>query len=333
MTSTFEHTMAAHCETGTISALLTHAGLPISEPMVLGIGGGIFFAYLNQRSQPFPTFVTRSKPGDIRKQIQKRLKINFQTHRFSNQLKARERLDELVSREIPVAAQVDMFYMDYIPPYMKAHFNGHFVTVIEKNNDSYTVSDCYYPQLAEVGIKSFEKGRFAGGQLAPKGFLFYPRTVPDNPDLSSAITGGIRHACGAMLKLPVPFIGVKGIRLFARKVMEWPQLARDIEHLSHEIMMIHIILEERGTGGAGFRFMYATFLQQAAKILKNSKLEKLSCDMMANGDRWREISLYVARIGKNRDLGQDALGRLSDMLLKRADEEQELFTRLARAVD
>ncbi len=38
----FEHTMAAHCETGTIASLLNHAGVSITEPMVLGVSGGIF---------------------------------------------------------------------------------------------------------------------------------------------------------------------------------------------------------------------------------------------------------------------------------------------------
>ena len=64
-----------------------------------------------------------------------------------------------------------------------------------------------------------------------------------------------------MLKIPLPFLGVKGIRMFSRKINEWPSLARDMEHLSHEIMKINILLEDQGTGGGGFRFMFATFLR------------------------------------------------------------------------
>ena len=63
----------------------------------------------------------------------------------------------------------------------------------------------------------------------------------------------------------MPFLGIKGIRKFSKKVTEWPKYARDTDHLSHEIMKINILLEDQGTGGAGFRFMYATFLQQAAE--------------------------------------------------------------------
>ena len=33
----FNHKMAAHCESGTVTALLNYAGLDISEPMVFGV--------------------------------------------------------------------------------------------------------------------------------------------------------------------------------------------------------------------------------------------------------------------------------------------------------
>jgi hypothetical protein len=42
----FNHKMAAHCESGTVTAILNYAGLDISEPMVFGVSSGIFFAYL-----------------------------------------------------------------------------------------------------------------------------------------------------------------------------------------------------------------------------------------------------------------------------------------------
>jgi len=40
----FVHQQAAHCETGVTSALFRHQGVDISEPMVFGIGSGIFSA-------------------------------------------------------------------------------------------------------------------------------------------------------------------------------------------------------------------------------------------------------------------------------------------------
>jgi hypothetical protein len=135
-----------------------------------------------------------------------------------------------------------------------------------------------------------------------------------------------------MLKLPIPFLGIKGMHMFARKVVEWPKFARDTEHLSHEIMKINILLEDQGTGGAGFRFMYATFLQQAAGMIGKPALKELSGELMKIGDGWREISLFSARIGKNRDLGPEKLKQLSDMIHDRADVEERFFKSLSQAI-
>ena len=135
-----------------------------------------------------------------------------------------------------------------------------------------------------------------------------------------------------MLKIPIPFLGIRGMRMFSRKILEWPAIARDTEHLSHEIMKINILLEDQGTGGAGFRYIYATFLQQASEILNKSELRDLSAELMLIGDGWREISLFAARIGKNRDLGAEKLKQLGDMIRDRADVEENFFRKLSKTV-
>jgi hypothetical protein len=328
----FEHKMAAHCESGTLAALLNHAGMKVSEPMIFGIAGAIFFAYLKSPKFTFPQFVVRSKPGDIRIKTEKRLGVRFSTTRFGKPEKARRALDELLDKKIPAGIQVDMFHMDYIPPYMRVHFNGHFITVVGSEEGKYIVSDCYYPTLVPISVASLDTARFTRGDLAPKGFQFYPATVPGNVDWAAAAKAGIKQASYYMVKVPVPFIGAKSIRKFASDVMEWPKLTRDVVHLSDEIMMIHIALEERGTGGAGFRFMYATFLQEASKLLPGLSLDTMAKRMMENGDKWREISLFVARIAKARDLGENKLKELKELIMARADWEEAFFLELWNAV-
>lgn len=323
--------MAAHCESGTVSALLSHAGLDISEPMVFGISGAVFFGYFRTRMLPFPTFVLRSKPGKIRTNTAKRLATPFNAKKFRSADRGMKALDELLNQGIAVAVQVDFFYMNYIPEYARAHFNAHYIVVVGKEDNEYIISDSYAPTLVKLDADTLKKARFIGGHLAPKGMMFHVKRIPETADFAGATRKGISQAAFYMLKIPAPFFGVRGIRYFAGKLMDWPKYARDTDHLSHEIMMIHIILEERGTGGGGFRFLYASFLQKAADILHNDELRELSGLMMTNGDRWRDISLFAARIGKNRDMGPDRLKTLSDMIMERADVEKDLFQRLAKS--
>ena len=328
----FKHKMAAHCESGTVTSLLNHAGLEITEPMVFGIASGIFFGYFHTKKFPFPMFVVRTKPGEIRSNIAKRLNVKFKTAKFTNPMIAERELDKLLEQNIPVAVQVDFFYLDYNPLWTRVHINVHFITVIGKNGSKYIISDSYYPDLVELDRESMLKARFAGGNMAPKGFMYYVTQIPLMIDWEKAIIKGIRIATFYMLKIPVPFLGIKGIRMLARKIVDWPRYARDTEHLSHEIMKINLFLEEQGTGGGGFRFIYASFLREASEKINNPELLEFSKKIMAIGDEWRIISLFAARIGKNRDLGPDRLRELSDKIMERADEEKIFFTEMREMI-
>lgn len=329
----YNHRMAAHCESGTLTNLLNNRGLDITEPMLFGISSGIFFGYFHKmKSFTFPTFIVRSRPGEMRKVAEKRLGIRFAHSTFHHPASGMEELDRLLDKGIAVGNQVDFYYMEYLPEWERVHINVHYMTVVGREGNDYIVSDCYFPTLTKLSRESLEKAKFAGGDMSPKGFLFYPVTIPAEIDYEKAIIKGIKRACFNMLKLPVPFIGVKGIRKFAARVPEWPSLARDTDHLSHEIMKINILLEDQGTGGAGFRYLYATFLQQSAKMLNRPELLEMSKKMMDIGDSWRELSLFAARIGKNRDLGPDRMRELSLKINMQADAEENFFSELAETV-
>jgi hypothetical protein len=328
----FNHKMAAHCETGTVTAQLNNGGLDISEAMVFGISSGIFFGYFTGKNFPFPHFIVRNKPGLTRENIAKRIGVKWKTYQFKDEQKGMDALDELLQRNIPVAAQVDFFYMDYIPAYLRVHINVHFMNVVGKKDGNYLISDSYFPSIVALPEESMRKGRFAGGTFSPKGFMYYPLEIPTKVDFEPAIRKGIKLACRNMIKLPVPFIGIKGMRKFANHIVEWPKYAMDTEHLSHEVSKINILLEDQGTGGAGFRFMYATFLKQAAEVCNEPRFNEFSKRMMEIGDGWREISLKAARMGKNRDLGTDKLAEVGKLIHKQADAEEVFFKELAKAV-
>jgi len=156
--------------------------------------------------------------------------------------------------------------------------------------------------------------------------------VPPVLDLREAIIKGINSTVFNMLNIPLPFLGVKGIRRFADKVVEWPKYARDIDQLAHEIIRINVILEDQGTGGGGFRYMYASFLREASAVLSITELYDLSKRMLEIGDGWREISLFASRLGKNRDLGTAKLQELGDMIRSMADLEHVFFKDLRKAI-
>jgi hypothetical protein len=127
-------------------------------------------------------------------------------------------------------------------------------------------------------------------------------------------------------------LGVQGIRRFADKIVEWPGYARDIDQLADKILRIFILLEEQGTGGGGFRFMYASFLQEAAKILNKPRLNDLSKEIMEIGDGWRELALVASKISRSKNFSKERLLELGDLIRKRADLEESFFTELRKEI-
>ena len=87
--------------------------------------------------------------------------------------------------------------------------------------------------------------------------------------------------------------------------------------------------EEIGTGGAGFRFIYAAFLQEAAVLMNNPRLRELSAQMTTAGDMWREFSYNAARLIKKRDVEPLTYDQLADKLIAISQKEEAIFRELA----
>lgn len=90
--------------------------------------------------------------------------------------------------------------------------------------------------------------------------------------------------------------------------------------------------EEIGTGGAGFRFIYGAFLQEAADITGNKKLSNLSLQMTEIGDRWRDFAVIGSRICKQRASETENYPQMADILRDCAQREQNLLKELAETV-
>jgi len=74
----YQHNQSAHCENGTVSNLLRFHKLDLSEPMVFGIGSGLFFTYLPfVKLNGMPGTSYRIMPGNIFSNMTKRLNIKI----------------------------------------------------------------------------------------------------------------------------------------------------------------------------------------------------------------------------------------------------------------
>jgi len=324
--SEFKHTHHAHCESGVISSMLTYHGLKISEPMVFGLSNALNFAYI-----PFvkiggmPLVAYRSLPKSIVKNIRKNLKIKMKMETFSSVKKGEERLDELLKEGKIVGAQGSMYWLEYVPDELSFHFNAHNFLIYGKEDEKYLISDPVFQDAVKCSKKSLSKSRFSKGAMAPKGLLYYPESIPKEIDLKPIIAKNIKKLSKNMLRTPVPIAGLKGLRYLAKGILKLQ--AKDRKYAKLFLGNIVRMQEEIGTGGAGFRFMYASFLQEASELFGDDEiLSSASKLMLEVGDEYREFALVIAKsIKSKKDIDFKAI---SQMLVKISENEAKVYKKL-----
>ena len=327
----FKHFQSAHCENGVASNLLKNKGIDISEPMIFGLGSGLFFVFL-----PFlkvnhaPAISYRPMPGMIFNRAAINLGIKVKRHKFKSNQSAQQFLDQQLKANNPCGLQVGVYNLTYFPEEYKFHFNGHNLVVYGKENDSYLISDPVMETTTALTENELEKVRFAKGVLAPKGHLYYPEYIPDELNFEKAIKQAIKKTCREMLA-PVPIVGVRGIRMVAKRIKKWPTKIGNAKTNYFLAQMVRM-QEEIGTGGGGFRYIYAAFLQEASVKLNRPELNNFAIEISEIGDKWRDFAVNASRVYKKRSNTQDIYNVISNQLLELADLEESFFKRLRKSI-
>jgi hypothetical protein len=324
----FTHKQSAHCESGVVSNLMRFHGMDFDEPMVFGIGSGLFFSYLPFiRVNGIPVTAYRIWPGQVFKRFADRIGIKIERKKFSNPKDAMTALDKMLDKGQPVGMLTSVFYLNYLPAAYRFHFNAHNIIVFGKSNGNYLVSDPVMEYTTEISYDDLVRARFAKGMPEPSGRMYYPVIVPGEYDLESAIWKGIKQTSDHMTRIPMPLVGAKGMKYLAGRLRKWPDRLgnrKAIQWLGNVIRM----QEEIGTGGAGFRFIHAAFLDQCSAKLNNEKLFSISQQLTKSGDQLRDFAYYAGRVCKNRKSDTKTFAELGDMLEACAQREQEIFSEL-----
>ncbi len=332
MINNFQHEQAAHCESGVTRNLLKSIGVNvITEPQAFGIGSGLFFVYL-----PFikinngPAIAFRNMPGIIFKRTCHSLGIKVTRKKFSSKEEAQRLLDQKLEEGFAVGCQVGVYYLPYFPKEYRFHFNAHNLVVFGKKEGKYIISDPIMEHETYMTPYELERVRFAKGALAPKGQLYFAeqKGIVSDETIKGAIHKGVKRNVFDMLKIPGPFVGVKGIAFTGRKIKNWRNKL-GIEKARLYLAQLVRMQEEIGTGGGGFRYIYAAFLQEADAYFHNDELMRISEEFTKAGDLWRTAAVQAAGIYKGRLGSQEDFNMMGDYLLEISEIEKKAFTNLS----
>lgn len=324
-----------HCETGVLVNMLEYYGYNISEPMTFGIGGGMYFLYFPwMKLYGFVLPVLRSKPTNILRHFAPRMHLGYHEKSYGNDKeRAAKELDELVAKGVPVGLVVNLIGLKYLNDIgFELDYNGHHIVVVGKEGTQYIIADMdeklpddSYVTLDEVRMPLV---RFRDGISAPHGRMFYIDPLPANyaetVDLKSAIIEGLKEACRNMLSIPMPWFGSKGIHFMANDMRKWEK-KHDQELIDLTLLWYYRLIEQAGTGGSGYRYIFADFLKESAEIFQSEVLADSSDIMRKAADCWRAFTVdcnrYLNKTGVT-------LNEMADIIDEAGNNEYKAFKKL-----
>ena len=132
-----------------------------------------------------------------------------------------------------------------------------------------------------------------------------------------------------MIRIPGNIAGVNGIAGTGKKIKKWKDKLGD-EKAGLYLAQLVRMQEEIGTGGGGFRYMYAAFLQEAHAFVPVDELLDISQIFTEAGDKWRTAAVQAAGIYKGRIGSQADYDVMGDYLLEIAEVEKKAFRALSK---
>ena len=309
------HIPGLHCGSVALRDVITYYGYNLSEAMCFGLGGGLGFFYIKGENMSPSKIIHLRGPGmepNFFSLIDKPTSWKYEP----NEEKAFEIAKEWINEEVPILVQTDIFYLDYYKS--STHFPGHVVSVCgyDDKKELVFLADTGFEGLQSVTYENFKKGRTSKALPFPLDNNWFEVNLKKAiPPLYEIIPEGIRRNAQFMTRGARSLrgeSGVKTIKLWAEELPSWAE-ALDWRWC---VRFAYQVIEKRGTGGGGFRWLYRDFLREAEEIIPALKEFKLSEKMDLIGNNWSEMSTLLKEISESE--------KNSNLFIKASEKAKEL---------
>ncbi len=323
----FVHRQGVHCDSSALRDVFEYHGFKFSEPMIFGLGSGLGSVYWKSKQIPFPFVGGRVR--NFAENLCFNLGVEIKINKTSNKRRAYETLKELISMDVPVMIHVDMPYLKYLDLPEEAHFGAHSVVVagIDEEKGVVYIADTNFKELQTATLEELEKARSSQAKpFSPQNKWFTFKFPPELPPIENAIKRAVEKTLKNMLNPPIKNLGIKGIRHFASQITRWPSEYPQKQY-AFSCEMAYVYLEEAGTGGGCFRYLFSGFWEETGKLLENEQLVALSKEYYEVGKKWTEVAHIIKRMPQTRIANSM---KAKDLLLEIADDEERILCSLNR---
>jgi hypothetical protein len=346
-----------HFETGTICNALAargarapHTNKPYSEALLFGVSGGIAVGYMTFQYQGWPphlALLTRNT-FDPWHTIVERLGIVEDTKETTDRDRGLANLIEAIESGSAPVIWADVFSLPYtalpknekiwqMMPMLVHGYDGASFHLADRSRRSLGVSIADL-MAARARVK---KDRFRIATLSP----------PDAKRVPQAVEAGIRHCIALFKGVGVPrghsgSFGLAGLEKWADALVNekakesWAKVFRTgadrLQALAGRVGQpgLFIWIMTSGSAPDGERGLFADFLDEAAKILKQPKLGPVADQFRKSQMLWRDVA-EAALPASNSVLGEtrELISRQRQLFIENGQEadveRSEIRTRLA----
>jgi hypothetical protein len=337
-----------HPDTAAIAGVLANRGLvmpgtgtPLSEAMILGIGGGLGAGYIlweferTGRRVVVLGFRTQWQyPDRWAAGLCERLGVPFELRETGGRVRAEADLRSAIEAGTPVVAWIDTQVIGYqhSPDELRGYFGNSIAVyglddergvalVDDRNTAPLTVGQAALA-AARASIPSFKQRVLvmdaAGAEL-------------DEARLRAAVTEGIER-CAAHLTGTSASFQLPAVRKWARMMTDtrnakgWPRVFAD----GHRLFECLLSITEGVADGAHLRGLYAGFLDEAAAITGRDGLREAAAAYRELGADWEALAVAAAPAGSAPFAEATALGARLRAALRRGDAGQPDAAEAAR---
>ncbi len=313
------HIPGVHCGSVTLRDVMTYYGYPWSEAMCFGIGGGLGF-YYTVRDDLSPTRMIFVRGPEMEPSFfSVALEPVSWKHANKNPLGI---IRESVDKGVPVIIQTDIYYLSYYKS--STHFPGHIVSVWGYDDAVRTmyVADTHFEGLQTATYDEILEGMGSKDASNPLDYN-YMDIDPDKKvrPLSEIIPEAIRMNALKMLEGTNGARGKSGVGMIKKWSQDLPSW-KDAPDWKWCARFGYQVIEKRGVGGGGFRWIYKDFLKEAEGIAPELRELNLSRRMNHIGNKWSEIAAVLKDISEKESPDGN--------LLRNASEQAEILWELER---
>jgi len=281
------HVSGVHCSSTAIADLVRFHGFDWSEDFCFGIGGGLGITYL-KTPKASPTRLLHTRSLGYEKRFFNAIGIDdFSWLSAKTAEESEQQLITALDENRPALLLTDIYYLHYFNS--SSHFPGHGVMAWGYNKDEqfFHVTDTERENLETVSFEKMKKARVS--QMIPficNGDFYAPQQLNKPIDLKSLCQQAIKENALRLLHSTDSTTGFSALQTLINDFSEWEHS----QDWQWNCRFAYQTIEKRGTGGSGFRKMYARFLSEASQYLGSIKTLNLEEKMQKSAQSWYELS-------------------------------------------